>query len=212
MEPARPRAAGNGARARRLHGNSFSAAARRCSQSESLYWRNLALAHNPTGFFFAEDGATEIRNFAVNLLERGLRKFQRWREVFLKLIYVLLRAFDLIRRQRAKDSLHRFDFRNAMAKHHYIVPGLETQANGFVQSISDQNRAHVEIVSHDQAFETKFVAQQLRNNSARHAGRRGLRLKARIPPVADHHAVDDAARRARRSRPTNPTDMLVARI
>src|SRR6188472_1319934 len=132
MEPARPRAAGNGARARRLHGNSFSAAARRCSQSESLYWRDLALAHNPTGFFFADDGATEIRNFAVNLLERGLRKFQRRRKIFLKIIYVLLRAFDLIRRQRAQDSLHRFDFRHAMAKHHYVVSRLEAETNGVI--------------------------------------------------------------------------------
>ncbi len=68
-----------------------------------------------------------------------------------------------------------------MAKHHDVVSGLEAEANGVVQSISRQNRAHVEIVSHDQTFETKFVAQQLCNNSARHGGRRGLRLEARVP-------------------------------
>src|SRR4029079_11085245 len=203
VEPARPRAARNDARACRLHRNPFSAAPLPYSQSESFHWRNLALAHNPASFFFANHCRAKVCNFSIDLLEGVLRELFRWREVFLEFPYVLLRAFDLIRRQRAKDSLHRFDFRNAMAKHHYIVPGLETQANGFVQSISDQNRAHVEIVSHDQAFETKFVAQQLRNNSARHADRRGLRLKARIPPVADHHAVYGAARHARRSRPTN---------
>ena len=83
----------------------------------------------------------------------------------------------------------RFDFRDAMAKHHYVISGLETEANGFVQSILDQNRAHVEIVSHNQAVESKFVAQQLCNNPARHGSRRGLRLEARIPAVANHHAV-----------------------
>src|SRR4051812_2204606 len=90
-----------------------------------------------------------------------------------------------------------------MAKHHYVIPGFETEANGFVQSISDENRAHVEIVSHDQAFETKFVAQQLCNNAARHGGRRGLRLEGWVPPVADHHTVYNPGRRPRRSRPTN---------
>src|SRR3954447_15616650 len=90
-----------------------------------------------------------------------------------------------------------------MAKHHYVIPGFETEANGFVQSISDENRAHVEIVSHDEAFETKFVAQQPCNNPARHGGRRGLRLEARVPPVADHHAVYNVGRRARPWRPPN---------
>ena len=79
---------------------------------------------------------------------------------------VLLRAFDLIRRQAAKNLVHRFNFRDAMAKHHYVISRLEAEANGVVQPITRQNRAHVEIVSHDQAFETKFVAQQFCHNSA----------------------------------------------
>src|SRR6478752_1698300 len=84
-----------------------------------------------------------------------------------------------------------------MAKHHYVVSGFETEANGFVQSISDQNRTHVEIVSHHQTLETKIIAQQLCNDSARHRRRRGLRLEARIPRVANHHAVDDVVGTAR---------------
>ena len=163
------------------------------SQSESLHWRNLALGYDPAGFFFTDHGSAEIRNFSVDLLKGALREFLRWREVLLEVTYVLLRAFDLIGRQRAKDSVHRFNFRDAMAKHHDVVSGLEAEANGIVQSITGQNRAHVEIVSHDQAFETKFVAQQLCNNSARHGGRRGLRLEARIPAVANHHAVYNAS-------------------
>jgi hypothetical protein len=104
----------------------------------------------------------------------------------------LLRPFDLIERQGAKDSLYRFNFRDAMANHHDVVSGLEAEANGIVQSITRQNRAHVEIVTHDQAFESKFVAQQLCNNPARHGGRHGLRLEAWIPGVANHHTVYNA--------------------
>ena len=159
------------------------------SQSESLYWRNLAIDYDPAGFFFTDYGSAEIRDFRVDLPKGALRKFLRWREVFLKLTYVLLRAFDLIGRQRAKDSVHRFDFRNAMAKHHYVIPGLKAEADGIVQSIRAQNRAHVEVVSHNQTVETKFVTQQLCNNPARHGSRRGLWFEARIPRVANHHAV-----------------------
>src|SRR6266550_8299871 len=129
------------------------------SQSESLYWRNLAIDYDPAGFFFTDDGFAEIRDFRVDLVKRAFGELLSWREAFLKVTYVLLCAFDLIGRQCAKDSVHRFDFRDAMAKHHYVVSGLEAETNGIVQSISRQNRAHVEIVSHNQTVETKFITQ-----------------------------------------------------
>ena len=78
--------------------------------------------------------------------------------MFLELADVLLRAFDLVGRQRTKDSVHSFDFRYAMAKHHDVLSGLEREANGLIQTIPGQNGAHVEIVSHDETIETKFVA------------------------------------------------------
>src|SRR6478672_4332168 len=188
MKPARPRAAANGAKGRRLHDNLRLVSA--VSRSESLHWRNLALGYDPAGFFFTDHGSAEIRNLSVDLLKRALREFLRWREVLFEITYVLLRSFDLIGRQGAKDSLYRFNFRDSMAKHHDVVSGLQAEANGIVQSMSRENRAHVEIVSHDQAVETKFVAQQFCNNPVRHTSRRGFSLEAWIPPVADHHAVD----------------------
>src|SRR6478752_1571679 len=162
MEPARPRAGRNGARARRLHDNFRLVSA--VSLSESLHGRNLALGYDPAGFFFTDHGSAEIRNFLVDLLKGALREFLRWPEVLLEVTYVLLCAFDLIGRQGGKNSLYRFNLRNAMAKHHYVVSGLQAEANGIVQSISRENRAHVEIVGHDQTVETKFVTQQLCNN------------------------------------------------
>ena len=46
-----------------------------------------------------------------------------------------------------------------MANHHNVVSSVDSEANGVLQSISRQDRAHVEIVSHDQTIETKFVPQ-----------------------------------------------------
>ena len=64
IQPARPRAAGSGARAHRLHGNFSFTAALPYSQSESLHWRNLALGYDPAGFLFTDDGSAEIRDFS----------------------------------------------------------------------------------------------------------------------------------------------------
>ena len=102
------------------------------AESESLHWRNLTFANNLGDFVFADYRSTEIRNFSVDLLEGALGEWLRWRETFLEVTCVLLRAFDLIGRQRAKDSLHRFNFRHAMTKHHYVVSRREAQTNGVI--------------------------------------------------------------------------------
>src|SRR5215471_18930037 len=100
--------------------------------SESLHWRNLPLAYDNVKVLLTDDGTAEISNFPVDLIEGALREFVRWRKIFLKLAYELLRALDLIRRQRAKNSVHRLDFRYAMAKHHNVVSSLEAKANGLI--------------------------------------------------------------------------------
>ena len=65
--------------------------------SEAFYWRDLAFGCNRSAsLFFADDGTTEFRDFFVDLVKRALGELLRWREVFLKISYVLLRAFDLI--------------------------------------------------------------------------------------------------------------------
>jgi hypothetical protein len=104
-----------------------------CSLSEPLHWRDLTLRYaDAAGFFFTNYRSAEIRDFSVDLVKRVLRKLLGWREVFPKLGYVLLRAFDLIGRQRIKNSMHRFNFRHAMANHHHVVSGREGEANGVV--------------------------------------------------------------------------------
>src|SRR5262245_66210537 len=90
-------------------------------RSESLHWRNLPLGYHNAEILFTDDGTAEIRNFPVDLIEGALREFVRWRKVFLKLHNELLCALDLIRRQRDKNSVHRFDFRYAMTKNHNVV-------------------------------------------------------------------------------------------
>src|SRR6266853_773626 len=95
---------------------------RPCLLSESFDRRDLAFCcHGPASFFAANDDTTEFRDFFVDRMKRALGEFLRGREVLLKISYVSLGAFDLICRQGAKDSLDRFDFRHAMAQHHYVV-------------------------------------------------------------------------------------------
>ena len=92
MESARLRTAGNGARARRLH---FLALAR--FRSESFYWRDLAFGCNGSAsLLVADDGTTEFRDFVVDRVKGAFGELLRWREIFLKISYVLLGAFDLI--------------------------------------------------------------------------------------------------------------------
>ena len=130
-----------------------------------------------------------MRDFLIDLLKRLLREFMRRRNVFLKFTYVLLRAFDLSGRQSPKDSVHRFDFGHTMAnitiRFRPRSPGESCRPNDNPSELHPYRDRR-----HDQTIETQFVAQQLCNDSARNGGRRWFRLEARIPAVADHHAVN----------------------
>ena len=84
------------------------------------------------GFLFTDHDVAEIRDFLVDLLKGVFRELLGGERFFFKLAYVLLCAFDYTGRQRSKNLVHRFDFGLTMAKHHDIVPGLETEANGIV--------------------------------------------------------------------------------
>ena len=79
-----------------------------------------------------------------------------------------------------------------MTNHGQIVSRGESQTNRFFEAVTGQDRAHIEIVSHDETAETQFFAQQLSDNPARQTGGRFFGFEARIPTVANHHAVDDS--------------------
>ena len=85
--------------------------------------------------------------------------------------------------------MHIFDFGNAMANHRQVVSRRNSQTNCFLEPVAGKNRAHVQIVGHDEIAELEFITQQICDDPARQAGRSFRRLKAWIPAVTDHHAV-----------------------
>ena len=48
-----------------------------------------------------------------------------------------------------------------MADHRPIVPRADGKPDRFLEAVFIQDRAHVEVVRHDQALEAKFFAQQI---------------------------------------------------
>ena len=42
---------------------------------------------------------------------------------------------------------------HAMANHEEVIADLNAEAHGFIKSVVVQNRAHVEVVRHDETFE-----------------------------------------------------------
>src|SRR6266446_1727803 len=141
------------------------------------------------GALFAQRRDAKFPNFIVDLAKGGFRKFVRRRHRFLELRDARKRAADLFGRQRFQNLANIFDFRNPMTNHYQIVASGDREPNGLFQSVSIQDRAHVEIVGHDQAVESEFVAQQIGDYPARQTRRRFFDDETRIPTVTNHHAV-----------------------
>ena len=136
--------------------------------SEHLYRRALnALRRLLSGVFFAQDGDTQIPNLVVDLAEGSFGKLVRLFKSFLESCHILQSAIDLILRQRIEDSLDVLNLGNAMANHRDVVPCRNGQAYRVLKPIPGKERAHVEIVSHDQTIEIEFAAQQIGYDPAR---------------------------------------------
>src|ERR1700730_8824262 len=117
--------------------------------------------------FFAKNGDAQIPDFIVDLAEGGLGKFVRKRELFLEASYAGERAIDLVARQIAENAMDVRDLGNAMANHREVVPGRNRETDRVLEAKAVENRAHVEIVGHDQAFKAQFFPEQLRDNASR---------------------------------------------
>ena len=55
--------------------------------------------------------------------------------------------------------MHLFDRINPVADHRPIIPRADGKPDRFFETVFIQDRAHVEIVRHDQALVAKFFAQ-----------------------------------------------------
>ena len=86
--------------------------------------------------------------------------------------------------------MHVLNLRNAMADHAQVVASRDGEPDRFVEAVLIQDRAHIEVIGHDQAIESHFLAKQLGDDAMRQCRRHFLRLKAGIPTVTSHHAVD----------------------
>ena len=111
------------------------------------------------GAFFAENGDAQVPDFVVDLAKSGFGKFVRRRELSLETRDTRKRAIDLIARQFGKNLLGLVDFRNPMTNHRQIVSRLDGAANCFLEAVLIQDRAHIEVVGHDQTIEAHFFAE-----------------------------------------------------
>src|SRR6266403_962270 len=74
--------------------------------------------------FLADYGYPKLADFVINFAESGFGKLVRRRYLPFDTRDVAQSAIDLVRWQRPENSVHGFDFRNAMANHHDVVTGI----------------------------------------------------------------------------------------
>ena len=78
-----------------------------------------------------------------------------------------------------------------MTNHGEIVASRKSKVQHPVETVFIQNRAHIEVVGHDEALKPQPFTQQFRHDSMTERGGRFFGLKARIPSVTNHHAIHD---------------------
>src|ERR1700730_12483850 len=119
------------------------------------------------GPFLAENGNAQIPDFIVDLAEGGFGKFMSRREFFLEACDAGERAIDLAAGQSTKDAMDVLDLGNAMTNHREVVPGRNRETDRVLESKTIENRAHVEIVGHDETLKADVFAEQFGNNASR---------------------------------------------
>ena len=120
-----------------------------------------------------------------------LRKFRRRLYLGLESVNALQRAGNLFPRQFFDNADGLLRFVDSVANHGEIVAGGKSEAQHFVETVFIQNRAHIEVVRHDEPLEPQLFTQQFRHDSMTERGRRFLGLETGIPAVTNHHAIDD---------------------
>src|SRR5207247_5880902 len=112
------------------------------------------------GAFVPENSDTQVPNLIVDLMELGFRKFVRRRKFVFETRNAAQRAVNLIRRQRAQNSMHVFDFRNAMADHGEVISRSNPQANRVFEFVPGENSDHITLVGHNKTFASELLCDQ----------------------------------------------------
>jgi hypothetical protein len=81
------------------------------------------------------------------------------REFFLEPRNTCERALNLVAGQTAKDPMNLFDLGNAMADHGQIISRFDCEPNCFFETVLIQDRAHIQVIGHDQTVEAKFCTE-----------------------------------------------------
>ena len=129
--------------------------------SINFHRRSLAILGAALGGFFgAENGDAEVENFSIDGME-GFQAEGCWGG---ELGFATRDGFE----SGIEFFAHRIDgfFRcgrhfHAMAYHEEVIADLDAEAHGFIKSVVVQNRAHVEIVCHDETFEAHALAEEV---------------------------------------------------
>src|SRR5438034_11801098 len=82
-----------------------------------------------------------------------------------------------------------FNLGNAMANHGEVISRSDGQTNRIFELVSGENRAHIEIVSHDETIESELIAQQISDDLRRQPGGRFFRLETGIAIMTNHDTV-----------------------
>lgn len=74
-----------------------------------------------------------------------------------------------------------------MTDHEQVVTCLDSKAHRLVKTVVIEDRAHIEIIGHDEPLKAKVIFEQFRDNLWREGSRAGDFIEARDGNMADHH-------------------------
>jgi hypothetical protein len=115
----------------------------------------------------AEDGDSQVPDLLVQLRKRGLAEVMRRGEVRFAPGDVAERPLEIACGKFRNVSNGFFDRRNAMTDHGQIVSSPDRAADRFFKPVLIQDRAHIEVVGHDQTLEAKLAAEKLGHDAMR---------------------------------------------
>src|SRR6266446_5604731 len=139
----------------------------RLTHSVNFDWRALGVFRTShCGTLLAQRRDPQVPNLIVDFPESRILKSAGRRELCFETGNIGQRAIRFCAWQFSEDAMNISDFRNAMADHRQIVSGADGEANRFFEPVLVQDRAHVEIVRHDQTIEAKFPTQQFRDDAS----------------------------------------------